>query len=116
MSYTISFTKTFTKGNLKGIVITESMNFVDANHAQAWINAKYKTNYIISDVALPSTIEKSSGHICFNGNYEYFSYEGEIYKAPLSNCINVQGFRDGRWECSVSHAKLYPKVYGFLNL
>ena len=55
---------------------------------------------------------KSNGHICFIvsdfGTMEYYVAGGELYRAPIDNCIDTRnGYRIGRWECSVEHFKLY---------
>lgn len=41
---------------------------------------------------------KSKGHIFFAGSHEYFRREGNIYKALISNPVQIDGYRHGRWE------------------
>ncbi len=45
--------------------------------------------------------EKSKGHICFNDNFEFYQCGNQVYRAALSNVIDIEGYRFGRWECSV---------------
>jgi hypothetical protein len=59
---------------------------------------------------------KSINHLTFYSGFEYYiANDGLIIKAPIDN-VFVQGCRLGRFECTMSHAKAYPQVYGFLNL
>ena len=53
-------------------------------------------------------MEKSKGHICFNGEFEFYERNGEVYKAPI-NAGNVfqNGYRFGRWECSINQFNLF---------
>jgi hypothetical protein len=48
------------------------------------------------------SIQKSAGHIAFayGGTVEYFERSGEVYRAPMDNVLDVDGYRHGRWECS----------------
>jgi|TARA_Y100000296_G_scaffold81316_1_gene108291 hypothetical protein len=44
---------------------------------------------------------KSDGHISFAGDFEYYDYNGEVYRAPLDNVIDLdRNVRFGRWECA----------------
>ena len=60
--------------------------------------------------------EKSKGHCAFyeynSTKYElYFGPEGDLYKAPISNVIDVRnGYRIGRWEAPPWMAKEYVKT------
>ncbi len=50
-------------------------------------------------------MQKSEGHIgtIFNGTYEVFEQEGQVFLAPVGNSFDIDGYRHGRWECSRSH-------------
>lgn len=58
-------------------------------------------------------MEKSKGHLEFrlgpNGLQEYFIKWGEVYRAPISDAIMTDGYRTGRWECSIRHWEQYMK-------
>ena len=46
--------------------------------------------------------EKSKNHLRFTDRYEYYWFDGkdevQVYRAPLSNPIGVDGYRQGgRW-------------------
>lgn len=59
---------------------------------------------------------KSIGHIAFVDGFEYYERDGQIYKASISNVMDVRtSQRIGRWECSLEHAKIYPSVYPFVK-
>lgn len=47
---------------------------------------------------------ESKGHIEFNGLFEYFRAKDSVYRASLTNTIDLNtGYRTGaRWECCVS--------------
>jgi len=53
---------------------------------------------------------KSTGHIQFSGGYEYIERDTEIYRADMSNTIDIQtGIRTGaRFECSIYAANRHP--------
>lgn len=66
-------------------------------------------------------LAKSRGHITFRDGFEYYiatdRVNGDrIIKAPIDNALTIHGWRGGRFESTVEHAKRYPAVYGFLNL
>jgi hypothetical protein len=52
--------------------------------------------------------------------YEYCERNGDVYRAPLSSVVMPDGYRVGRWECSLSMwarykdmlLKQYSKVWG----
>ena len=53
-------------------------------------------------------MNKSRGHIMFRGITEYLVVGAEVYRAPTSSPLDIQGYRMGkRWECSVSHFNRY---------
>lgn len=56
----------------------------------------------------------SLGHVAFVDDYEYYTCSDQLYKAPVSAVIMPNGYRSGRWECTLDHAKNYPSVYPFL--
>lgn len=46
---------------------------------------------------------KSKGHVAFvrtqaHGDYEYYVQAGEVYRASVSNAMDLDGYRMGRWE------------------
>jgi len=43
-------------------------------------------------------MKKSKGHIAFAGNFEFYLRDGEVYRAPLHNAFDLDGYRHGRWE------------------
>lgn len=46
----------------------------------------------------------SKGHLCWKDGYELYVHEGDVYKAPYSNVIDINsGYRLGRWECTLAH-------------
>ena len=53
---------------------------------------------------------KSKGHICFQGEFEFFARGGEVFRAKLSDVIDIWGYRFGRWECSVAHYERFRSV------
>lgn len=59
--------------------------------------------------------QKSKGHIAFQSfkdfDVEFYVKNGEVYRAPLSSVFE-NGYRIGRWECSVDHAIRYASVLG----
>jgi hypothetical protein len=46
---------------------------------------------------------KSKGHIKFWGNFELYEVNGQVFRALMSNSIDINGYRHGRWECSKGH-------------
>jgi hypothetical protein len=47
------------------------------------------------------------GHLLFapgsNGVNEYYTDGRDVYRAPLSSCIDcLTGYRIGRWECTLA--------------
>lgn len=52
-------------------------------------------------------MEKSKGHICFNGEFEFYEKQGEVFRANKSNVIDIYGYRIGRWECSIKQFNLF---------
>ncbi len=60
-----------------------------------------------------STIQvKSAGHIAFVNGCEYFARGGEVFRAPESAPIMLNGCRCGRWESSVSHFIRFASIFG----
>lgn len=46
-------------------------------------------------------MQKSTGHIAFFQNIEFFLLAGEVYQVDTQNPFDVAGFRMGaRWLCS----------------
>jgi hypothetical protein len=43
---------------------------------------------------------KSRGHLEIIGDYEYYIVEetGDLYRAPVWNVLDRNGYRNGRWE------------------
>ena len=52
-------------------------------------------------------MEKSKGFICFaiDGRIknEFYLRDGEVFRAPMEAPIMSDGFRCGRWECSLAN-------------
>lgn len=61
---------------------------------------------------MTGAVRRSRGHICFafGGAVEFYEQRGEVYRAPVSNAFDVDGFRMGRWECSRGHFDRYRAV------
>ena len=53
---------------------------------------------------------KSKGHICFSGNFEFYERGGEVFRAHLSNVLDIWGYRHGRWECSKAHFERFKNL------
>lgn len=55
---------------------------------------------------------KSTGHITFtsDGLVEFYAQDGQVFRAPISNAIDIHGRRAGRWECSEAHFARYRAV------
>ena len=53
---------------------------------------------------------KSKGHICFAGRFEFFEHGGEVFRADVSNVMQTDGRRFGRWECSRAHFERFEAV------
>jgi hypothetical protein len=45
--------------------------------------------------------KKSSGHIIFKNGFEYFHYDRNVYRAARNDPIEYQGFRNGRFYCTM---------------
>ena len=44
---------------------------------------------------------KSKGHLEFIGEWEYFTYKGDLYRAKISNDLTINGYRNGaRFVCT----------------
>lgn len=57
-------------------------------------------------------MEKSKGHIGFQGNSELYQINGQVYSAPIGNCFDVRtGARIGRWECSVEQFNRFRQLF-----
>lgn len=41
-------------------------------------------------------IPKSKGHIGFTENFEYFQIGDNIFRASISDCMDIYGYRSGR--------------------
>lgn len=61
-------------------------------------------DYYIIETDEEKEPDKSKGHICFNiqAGRELYARDGQVYIAPIANCIDTEGYRCGRWECGVS--------------
>ena len=55
-------------------------------------------------------MQKSKGHICFYGEFEFYERDDQVYRANVSNVIDVDGYRIGRWECSKLQFKHFKEV------
>lgn len=57
-------------------------------------------------------MEKSKGHICFIGSYEYYlSDAGDLYRAHVSNVIaSDTGRRHGRFEAPAHMVDKHPLI------
>lgn len=59
-------------------------------------------------------MKKSKGHICFGINAgnstEFYQRDNEVYRAPVGNPIMPDGYRCGRWECSIVHFHRFEQV------
>jgi len=56
-------------------------------------------------------VEKSKGHICFHGNFEFYERSGEVFRAPLHTGNVFDGeYRIGRWECSKAHFERFKNI------
>mgnify|MGYP001564266779 FL=1 len=47
-------------------------------------------------------IEKSDGHIAFAGEFEFFWWNGEVFRAKISTPIDAYGARPGRFESTAA--------------
>jgi len=66
------------------------------------------------------TMDESKEHIVWaqslgcNGEpvttYEYYSRDGEVYRAPISSVVMPDGYRSGRWECSLDKWHQYKDM------
>lgn len=46
----------------------------------------------------------SKGTLGIFGEFEYFHYDGEVFRASIHNPIGVNGYRQGaRFECRLNH-------------
>jgi hypothetical protein len=69
--------------------------------------------YVASVNGIRPNDGKSNGHILFSGEWEYFTVNGQVYRANVNNPIDIQGYRQGaRWECSLPQWEQYRKIYG----
>ena len=59
---------------------------------------------------IPEKERKSKGHLSFFGNYEYFEFNSVVFKAHKSDVVMPDGYRTGRWECTMSHWPLTKSV------
>lgn len=57
-------------------------------------------------------VKHSSGHIVAtsDGTTEFYARDGEVYRAPMASPVMTDGYRCGRWECSLSHFGHYRNV------
>ncbi len=58
--------------------------------------------------------DQSQGHLAYdsNGN-EWYERDGEVYRAPVYRPVMTDGYRCGRWECSMEHAARFPGLFPF---
>lgn len=56
-------------------------------------------------------LTKSNGHLEFIGDFEFFLFNGELYRARISNVMNVDGYRSGRWEAPAYLVEEYLNMY-----
>jgi len=54
---------------------------------------------------------KSLGHIAQNAQQELIAIGDQLYIAPLSNALQTNGRRAGRWECSIASALRYFPLF-----
>lgn len=58
---------------------------------------------------------ESKGHLAFAGGsagtVEFFTHDGAVYRAPVSNAIMPDGYRTGRFECSL---KMFENFRGVI--
>ena len=52
-------------------------------------------------------MDKSKGHMFFTKTHEFYEYQGQVYRAWISNPVDIDGCRIGRWECSKAHWDKY---------
>ena len=60
----------------------------------------------------------SNGHVGWSNGLEYYVVNGDVYRAPESNVMDIDtGSRIGRWECPVEHYRhFWEAVYKPLGL
>ena len=46
---------------------------------------------------------KSKGHMFFTRTHEFYEDGGQVYRAWITNPVDIDGCRVGRWECSRVH-------------
>jgi len=61
-----------------------------------------------------ASLPYSKGHLAWEGGSEWYVRDGEIYRAPERAPVMPDGYRSGRWQCSLRHARQHPTVYDFL--
>ncbi len=55
----------------------------------------------------------SKGHLFFYFDFEYFAFEGNIYRANKNNPLDTKGFRNGaRWENKLSRLESLKSILG----
>jgi hypothetical protein len=75
------------------------------------------TESIAAYVEIGKSPARSIGHIAFAtgsaGVVEFFVRDGSVYRTPASACIMSDGYRCGRWECTLQHWSHYsPTILG----
>jgi hypothetical protein len=92
------FCETPTKATHKSIIGVGSSNHCQEHTAQGRQLAELED----------SINERSTGHIATLGRYEYFEFNGQLYRALNSNPLDTRGIRQGaRWQCPMSMAGDY---------
>jgi hypothetical protein len=58
----------------------------------------------------------SVGHICWDGEYEWYQQGGNVLRAHKSDVIDCRtGNRQGRFQTTVTNVPAYPSVYAHLG-
>lgn len=54
----------------------------------------------------------STGSLAVVNGLEFFVREGGVYRAPVTNVVMPDGFRAGRFECTLASWAACKRVYG----
>ncbi len=52
---------------------------------------------------MPQEIEKSDGHIAFAGEFEFYWWNNEVFRAKISTPLDTYGARPGRFESTAAN-------------